>query len=351
MEYIVHIGVNKTGTSSLQSAFHTAQDALRARKIIYPKTGIELSAHHGISRAIKGRKPEDGGLSGDWKQSLVQECQGMDICVLSSEDFATLLDPAPLAEICPPGQTRIVLYVREHVAHTVSWYQQAVHSRNITASLAEFVELHLVSYSAIYDRWAAIYGKDNIIVRHYDRAALIAGDIVTDFCQLLQPSLADIFADQSHDANPSLAGNLLFAKRLINNFITREESMRIASEMLGLTSIDTSFRGKIAVPAETTARIHFLARHDRAALKAQTGLNLGVKGGAIKGAECPDMDRLQSDLQLLCQTAEARGFLCAEFLDKLRAFAPPQPHLPCTNAAPAAEIGQVLIRPPLRKEI
>ena len=337
MEYIVHIGVNKTGTSSLQRAFHTAHHALRARKIIYPRIGLELSAHHGISRTLKGFAPEKGGLAADWKQKLAEECEGMDVCVLSSEDFATMHDPAPLSEICPPGQTRIVIYAREHVAHTVSWYQQAVHSRNITASLPEFVELHLVSYSAIYDRWAAIYGKDNVIVRHYDRAALVAGDIVADFCQFLQPDLIDLFADQSHDSNPSLAGNLLFAKRLINTFITREQSMRIASEMIGLTSIDPSFRGKITVPAEISARIRFLARHDRAALQARTGLKLEVKTGAIKGADSPDMDRLQNDLHRLRQTAEDKGFLCAEFLGKLGAFAPPPLHRSCTDETPDAD--------------
>ena len=69
MQYIVHIGVNKTGTSSLQSAFHGQRAQLAARGIVYPDIGLDLGAHHNLSRVVKGARPAAVGLPADWPAS------------------------------------------------------------------------------------------------------------------------------------------------------------------------------------------------------------------------------------------------------------------------------------------
>lgn len=317
MQYIVHIGVNKTGTSSLQSAFHGHRARLTARGIVYPDIGIDLAAHHNLSRVVKGARPAAVGLPEDWPAAFAAVVGDARLCVLSSEDFATIPDPAPLARICPPGQTRIVVYVREHVAHAASWYQQAVQSQNLTMSLRDFAERGVADYCGLVDRWAAVYGAEAVILRHYDRAQLVAGDVVADFAELVEPGLAALFAGKTYDANPSLSGNLLFLKRLLNAFLTREEARAIVHEAGALTVLDPGFRGKMAVDAETVTRIRHLSRADREGLATRFGIHLAAPHGALKGHACPDHGRLAADFaQIRDHAAHSKPGIAAA-LDRL----------------------------------
>lgn len=321
MKYVVHIGVNKTGTSSLQKAFHERRSELAAQGICYPETGIQTSAHHGLTRVLRGATPESQGMPEDWEERLRAEFEGHELVVLSSENFATLQDPAPLARLCPPGETRIVVYLRDYARYMVSWYQQALHSRNISMSLEDFIESHSTSFSALIARWSAVFGRENVIVRHYERSKLKDRDIVADFCDLLCPGVETTFTGMTHDSNPSISGNLLFFKRMLNCFISREESLEIASEMIGLTSLDNSFRGKLAVPAETVARIRALYREDREKVLEETGIDLTPRPGPIKGAKSPDLDRLASDLASITAMIEARGFRIGDLVSRMAPLA------------------------------
>jgi hypothetical protein len=42
MKVILHIGLNKTGTSSLQNFFHKNEEFLSRNDIIYPKSGRKI---------------------------------------------------------------------------------------------------------------------------------------------------------------------------------------------------------------------------------------------------------------------------------------------------------------------
>lgn len=318
MNFLVHIGVNKTGTSSLQRSFRDRSAALSAQGILYPATGTQMSAHHPISRLIKGVKPASQGMTEDWEDRLRAEFGDHELCVLSSENFATVADPAPLARICPPGQTRIVIYLRDYARYMVSWYQQAIHSRNIAMSLQDFIAGHRADFAGTIANWARVYGRENVIVRLYDRDSLKNQDIVADFCALIRPGLERVFEGVSHDSNPSLSGNLLFFKRLLNPFITHAESLEIASEISGLCNLDPTFRGKLEVDVETVARIRALTRSDGAAIKAQTGLSLEPRQRMIAGSPSPALDRLEQDLDKIIQVAQSRDFRMMEYVGRMQ---------------------------------
>ncbi len=322
MKFLVHIGVNKTGTSSLQRAFFERRDRLSEQGILYPETGLQLSAHHQISRVVKGAPPASVGMSDTWADDLRAEFKDHELCVLSSENFATLQDVRPMAEICPPGDTRVVVYLRDYARYMVSWYQQAIHSRNIAFSLEDFLDNHQADFTTILRLWREVYGTDNVEVRLYDRASLKDRDIVADFCDMIRPGLEETFAGMKHSSNPSLSGNLLMFKRVLNTFITREESLEIAPELIGMTSLDPTFRGKLDVPAQTIARIRFLSRPDADAIKEQTGLDLTPRMREIKGNPSPDLDRLEQDMALIRETAVARDFKVLKFLARMRGLAP-----------------------------
>jgi hypothetical protein len=321
MQFLIHIGVNKTGTSSLQLAFHERRAELSKQGILYPTTGIQSAAHHGISRVIRGAAAADQGMPDDWEDRLRAEFGDHELCILSSENFATVTDPSPLARICPPGQTRIVIYLRDYASYMASWYQQALHSRNISMSISDFIDNHSVSFSEIIERWSQVYGRGNVIVRHFDRNTLKNHDIVADFCDLVRPGLETVFEGMVHDSNPSLTGNLLFFKRMLNCFITREESMEIAFEIGALTTLDPTFRGKLEVGSEMLSRIRFLTREDAAAIRIETKIDLAGTQTKIKGSASPDLDRLASDLALIQGVIEKRNFVMAKYVERMAPLA------------------------------
>lgn len=317
MRFIVHIGVNKTGTSSLQRAFSLRRDALAKKGIVYPETGCVTSGHHNLTRVLSGAAPEKLGMPEDWEDRFHAECAGHDLCILSSENFANLNDPEALSQLCSPGRTKIVVYLRDYARYLVSWYQQALHSRNISPSLDEFLTSHKVSFVEIIDRWRAVYGEENVIIRHYDRSLLKNGDIVADFCDLVEPGLEEIFAGMEHDSNPSLSGNLLFFKRILNLFISREESQKIASEIIALSSLDPSFCGKLEVKRNVIVKIQALTKEDADRVEEKTGLDLRPRTQGIQGSPSPDLSRLGADLEKILVFAQGRDFQTFHLVQRL----------------------------------
>lgn len=317
MEFLVHIGINKTGTSSLQRAFFDHRAALAELGIVYPEMGIDVASHHDVSRALKGVDPASLGMPRDWKERLLAECDGAKTCLLSSENFHTIADPSKVLALCPAGQTRIVVYIREHAAHLVSWYQQAIQSRNTAMTLDEFIEHHALSFLKMIQKWEAAFGPGNVTVRLYDRAALKDGDVISDFCAFLGDGAADVLVGKSQPSNPSVGGNLLFIKRVLNCFVTKAESLSVANEVAGLTNIDPTFAGKVPVSEETLTRIQFLCRKDRAGLNERYGLNMKPRLKPIEGPAFPDWDRLAADFEKIQAESQRKGFKLCRYLDRM----------------------------------
>src|ERR1700744_5933867 len=94
MRYVLHIGTNKTGTSTLQHYLGTNRDMLKSQGIWYPTIGKFRYAHHDLADAIK-----HGGEFGQYgidPEILNPQNISSDIStiVISSEAFHTIKDLA-----------------------------------------------------------------------------------------------------------------------------------------------------------------------------------------------------------------------------------------------------------------
>ncbi len=325
MRFILHIGINKTGTSSLQKTFSENADALRALGICYPETGRGGgAAHHDLSRALKGMPAERLGLPAAWREDFIAEAESCPTCLVSSEDFATMPDPAMAATLFPPGETRVVVYLREHVSHLVSWYQQYIHSTPSSLDFSDFTKLNRKAFHSILDGWARVYGSENLVVRLYDRAALTNSDIVSDFASSVFPQAQAKLSETGRANNPSLAGNLFFLKRALNLVSSREAlTSRIQHELSRLTLFDPTFQGRIPVDAATVSDLAAQFARDRKALTRDFDIALRPPKGAIEGPASPDLSRLRADIELIRSEAVKRNFQIVPLIDRLLAgFAP-----------------------------
>lgn len=303
--FLLHIGANKTGTSSIQRMLALNVPALARAGWVYPHFHLQHCAHHPLAYVLAGHPTR--GLPEGWRASFAKAtADPAKTYVISSELFFRTVPPEAAATIFPPDRTRIVLYLREHLSYLASWYAQAVQERNLTASFDDYIRLFPQPFDTFLKRWEAVYGTDRITLRPFRRDAFPGGDIRRDF--LAQMGGVEGIDMPGADSNLTISGNLLFFKRLLNHVMSYDEAHAhpIPDEFGAYAELTDTFRGRFETGPETAALVARLFARDRAALLAR-GLDLGPVPERVTGLPCPNLDTLQTEVALIAQVAEETG--------------------------------------------
>ncbi|WP_394692843.1 hypothetical protein [Hyphobacterium sp.] len=305
--FILHIGANKTGTSSIQRMLLENRQVLHDAGWEYPDFHLLHMAHHRLAYSIGGRR--DLALAGDWESEFRNLISDRDKrFVFSSELFFRVVPPEKVAHFFPPEETRIVLYLRDHLSYMMSWYAQAVQGRNLIADFSDYVKVFNTPLTSYLSRWEEVYGHDRIVLRPFVRSMLEGQDSRIDFLQFVDgvaPSAATLAAAES---NLSISGNLLFFKRLLNNYMTIEEaeSYPITEEFGGLSMAKESFNGRFKASRDEVGTVRRVFHADIAAL-AQRGLEFPPMPEEVTGHACPNFDTLHEDVRLIKEIAMNTG--------------------------------------------
>lgn len=323
MKYVLHIGMPKTGTTSLQQAFLDHQEALRQQGVVYPNTGILKNSvfgnarHHGLMEVLNGRDPELIGMPVNWEEKFREETADAEICVISSESFHRLHNPEVTLSLFPRDRTLVVIYLREPVAHVVSRFANRIRWKNLTANLLDFAKLVHWSNLDIVDRWSRTFGSENVALRLFDHQALCRRDIVADFANIVRPGLDEVFSNREYKFSPTISGNLLFVKSVLNFFIDSDESVSVEKEVTEMAKLDPEFQGNLPVDRKTVDRIASLHRKDCEALGKRFGLSIEPRSKEIEGPAFPNRDRLAHDFMRIQAEARANGGNLASLLDRM----------------------------------
>jgi hypothetical protein len=194
---VLHIGMHKTGSTSLQRFFVRNRILLRALGIHYPKAtgadGRRLPKHNDIFLAVSHEMAHKGaphptlGPSAARIREVERHLHPGRVTLLSAEGlsgqkpgFAKAL--APLAEA---ADVRVVCFLRRQDDWIKSFYKQMVLSREVreTRTFDEFLALprthrHL-DYAKILRWWANAFGSENIRVLIYPPRQSILIDFLT----------------------------------------------------------------------------------------------------------------------------------------------------------------------------
>lgn len=318
-QVFLHVGLNKTGTSSLQDFMAMNAELLLAREgVLYPKAGRVGAAHHGVTERLKGHAPAG---QPDVLQALAEEIRHADKVVITSESLHGI-GPKPLAalaETLKGHEVRVVFYLREHVAYLASWYQQNVQASQSSMGFETFCHYNHKPLHKVVQPWAQQFGVGQVTARLYDRAVLAGGDIVQDFAQVLGLTIPlSECRRKGWESNPSVSGNLLFIKRLLNNFYRREQATQVVDELTELSKLKPSFRGRMHVPAHVVANLMKGYAQDRQVLANQWGVHITPLSGALEGHLTPDLSCLKEDWNLVMDAAAAKGMKLARAAQALR---------------------------------
>jgi len=259
----IHIGRNKTGTSSLQQSLAAGRERLEELGFVYPRPG----ANHNFLASYfrhKRRPLGDAELAATVEQRaerLRRTIAGRRTGVILSSEALQTARPRQVAEwVGDAAPVRIVIYIREQLDWLASFYQQAVKARLVTAQIDAFAEGYDPDYLAVLAPWEKAFGRDNLVVRVYDRDRLVGGDVVADFLSVVGLDAAAV-PSVSDDANPSIGGALLEAKRRVNGLGIEEAALRAATyaPLRRLVIDHPEYRAKPAVPPAFAER--FRARY------------------------------------------------------------------------------------------
>ena len=111
-------------------------------------------------------------------------------CIISAEDLAGDGGAAALREHIPQTFTvKIIYYVRRQDELIESWYNQVIKtpfyqcSRKLDNTLI-MENYHLFDHDAVIRPWAALFSRENIIIRVYEEGQM-NGDIIQDFSAVI----------------------------------------------------------------------------------------------------------------------------------------------------------------------
>lgn len=197
MEIILHIGMGKTGTSSIQTALSDNADSLRAQGLDYLGMWFDITdpKFHGIvgMREFFSSSPEDMPGYVDRFVQRLQERQatsGTNRFLLSNEDiYGNHKSIAPfLTALRAQADVRLIAYARDPREWLPSAYNQwAIYHKVEPGPIRPYAETarnHVKVYSGL-SRWATLFG-DIFTLRPFSKSM----DVVADFADVLGVDMA-----------------------------------------------------------------------------------------------------------------------------------------------------------------
>ncbi|MEO7026939.1 MAG: hypothetical protein ABI056_05230 [Caulobacteraceae bacterium] len=191
---VIHIGMPKAGSTTIQHFLRDNEEALRRLSIDYPMAGrenVDRQLHHGfIKNEMSGRSSSRIGAH-DSMDRLIDGIAtgGRDTVILSCETFFQQSQDA-IARLMrmlsrATAEFRIILIIRDPIEALPSAYSQGAKYGSRTFDFDSFFSKragkHYRTNFEIAERWASIFGWQAMCVRLLDTATLVGGDLITDF--------------------------------------------------------------------------------------------------------------------------------------------------------------------------
>lgn len=226
----------KTGTTALQRFLSLNRERLAADGLVYPESRIYSRYQH-KSLAMQAdwkfrpfrNRAEQAALDAEVSRlrAEIASCPSGARVILSSE-WLYGASPKRVARFCPPGETQVVVYLRDQVNYLSSYYQEVVALFPVTERFDRFVlrERNL-NYLTKLKAWEKVFGKEHLTVRNYRIDRLYQQGIVPDFLQAVGVEIEpERYNFRTGSSNPSVGGELLEFKRLLNGVLDQPRQQR-----------------------------------------------------------------------------------------------------------------------------
>lgn len=186
-QFVIHIGLPKTGTTYLQHAFTRLRSALAAHGVVYPDRWGSLNGHFELRNVLEGDIPQ-----AEIEAFVALHRGGARQVLLSSESLAEASDVAlrHLFGLLAGQPPLIVVYCRRW-SETIPALWREVVKYGSNKTLPEFALFCLhdpvsavrTNFGGVLDRWAAVFGHSSIRIASYNQVIDTGGDLFAHFCR------------------------------------------------------------------------------------------------------------------------------------------------------------------------
>lgn len=263
----LHIGHPKTGTTSLQATFRD-NAAVLARHGLYYFAGDRNN--HPIARQLHkaSRNARDARVMRRFERELAKtDCRQ---ALVSSEALIRLRRKEAHDAVAHfrrfASNVRVLAYVRHPVSYASSSAHQAIRTGKPIADIENSPAV--LPLKRILSRWRSAVGRDNFMVRPFDRRVLVGGDVVDDVLDVLGVGAAapDIARIQLNDPLSVVAAHLLDGAQRIEP----ERALAIPS----MRPFDAIGGPRFVLPLETQENVRRQSAENMAFLRNQFGIVL-----------------------------------------------------------------------------
>lgn len=188
---LFHVGMGKTGSSSIQWFLTRNAHKLARSKIFYPK-GREFlvsGAHHPVA-ALFTESVAQGELTSEQRQRITAlldqyRKSGCSTLLLSTE-FASRKCAKALSILFPDFEPTIIFYLRPQEDFIDSVINQQVKTYKTRLTSLDVTDSHMsmASYLPLLDAWADVVGTENLTVRRLNQKYLVGGSLFRDIYSL-----------------------------------------------------------------------------------------------------------------------------------------------------------------------
>lgn len=280
----LHIGMPKTGTTSIQAFLHENRQKLRNCSLVVPTaagqknhSGLTLYAlnddnkdtlrrAHGLVTVPAVRRFREtleeklGKEAVNWKQE--------DTIVLTNEHMSLLREAEEfqrLKKLLAVGgdrQIRVVIYLRRQDLAYLSGYSQRIKNGAVVrwSELEERYDPTIWDYVSVLEGWRQAFGRENIIVRPFERSQMVGGDLIKDFLTAI--GFGDFPIEGAVNKNESLDARSLEFLRRLNKWYPRFVDGRLNTHRRALVLAMEKLSTGPSIRMERESAIEFLKQYE-----------------------------------------------------------------------------------------
>jgi len=226
----LHIGTQKTGTTSIQTFLSGNQSLLAEHGFVYPdpaevRIGLDDHNHGHLALCLTGYWRDPGyqlSRKEAWRElrNLYFESNGH---LLISTELLSTPQIVPhlrfIRKMLRGIQVKVIIYLRRQDIFVQSVYQERLkgsETREFQDAYEQGDYRQVLDFHSILDHWQRYLGIDNIVVRPYERAQLVQGDVLEDFLHIIGAGGIENLGRPTQHANISMNRNVLEISRALN---------------------------------------------------------------------------------------------------------------------------------------
>jgi len=204
----LHVGLHKTGTTSLQKFLSDNQRLLSKRGVFRLSTGLPPNSdrswgHHDLAWSLR-----EGDPHGLWRAAR-READAHKTVLVTSEEFSFIRNAgrySPVLDAFQGWQIRVICYLRRQDQFLESLYNYHVKALGETAPIMSFANkiYARLDYKKYLDCLSQTFGPEALSVRVYEQTGL-RGDIFDDFLSAIGLTDKENFVKPRQTINAGLS--------------------------------------------------------------------------------------------------------------------------------------------------